>query len=810
MKRLTSHLFVLGCILGSLGSHAWAANLPFGQVVTGTITSAAQSNSYTFSANANDVVDFTIVSTSGTLSPRIELYNSAGTLISAAYGNYPYSCSGGSSVEMNSVKLTTTGTYNVLISDCFDSRAGNYAIYAQRTNNPAGAVQLLLGGQPQTGAISSAAQSNSYTFGASANDVVDFTIVSTSGTLSPRIELYNSAGTLISAAYGNYPYSCSGGSSVEMNNVKLTTTGTYNVLISDCFDSRAGNYAIYAQRTNNPAGAVQLLLGGQPQTGAISSAAQSNSYTFGASANDVVNFTIATTSGTLSPRIELYNSAGTLISAAYGNYPYSCSGGSSVEMNSVKLTTTGTYNVLISDCFDSRAGNYNLSAQCFGVCTAPVFTLNPTFANVSASGATGSVAVTASTATASWTATSNSSWINITAGGSGAGNGTVSYSVAANNSVNSLSGSMTIAGLTFPVTQAGTGSCSIGLSPGAGSVPATGTSAMETCPNNSGQPNCGVTPEALLSFEVTPSASCGVWTATSSNPGVVQVTLGASGSGAGTVDLTVLNNTHTLQQSYAITVESGTTSASYSVTEAGSGDSELYRQVYALYEQLLGRDPDSVGFTFWTNPAIGGVALGQMADDFLTSPEAFNSDFAVMAAYQAATGGPPTYTQFAAAVTIVRGGTQTVTGLFTSLIGSGFTATTMYQNLLNRGPSATELAACADAGLPLCFEALIGFPGTASPISTPNNEFQSTGTFYTTLAADHTNALYIRMLFFVILSRDPDPGGLAFWVGIANDGGPGVLFQGSAGYAARIAILGQGTPNEGFIGSVEFQGLFAN
>ena len=101
------------------------------------------------------------------------------------------------------------------------------------------------------------------------------------------------------------------------------------------------------------------------------------------------------------------------------------------------------------------------------------------------------------------------------------------------------------------------------------------------------------------------------------------------------------------------------------MTEAGSGDSQVYREVYALYEQLLGRDPDPAGFAFWTGS--GGAGLGQMADSFLTSPEAFNSDFVVMAAYQAATGAPPTFAQFTAAVTAIRAGTQTVAGLFNSL-----------------------------------------------------------------------------------------------------------------------------------------------
>jgi hypothetical protein len=357
-----------------------------------------------------------------------------------------------------------------------------------------------------------------------------------------------------------------------------------------------------------------------------------------------------------------------------------------------------------------------------------------------------------------------------------------------------------------------TPSCSIGLTPAAVSLPATGTSTVEACPNNSGQPNCGVTPEFPLSFTVTPSAACGAWTATSSNPGVLQIASGGvpsgPGSGAGTVAFALLNNTHTAQQSYTITVASRAGSASYSVTETGSGDSQTYREVYALYEQLLGRDPDPAGFAFWTGS--GGAGLGQMADSFLTSPEAFNSAFAVMAAYQAATGGPPTYAQFTTAVTSIRAGTQTVGGLFNSLIGSSFTATNLYQNLLNRPPSASEISSANGAGLAAWFEALIGYPGTATPIGSPNNEFQSTGTYQTTLAADHTNPLYVQMIYYVTLSRDPDASGFAFWLGIANGGGPGLLFQGSAGYGTRIQILGPGTPNQGFIGSPEFQGLFAN
>jgi Viral BACON domain len=54
-----------------------------------------------------------------------------------------------------------------------------------------------------------------------------------------------------------------------------------------------------------------------------------------------------------------------------------------------------------------------------------------------------------------WIATSDASWIGITAGSSGVGNGSVSYSVAANPSTTPRSGTMTIGGRTFMVNQSG-------------------------------------------------------------------------------------------------------------------------------------------------------------------------------------------------------------------------------------------------------------------------------------------------------------------------------------------------------------------
>jgi hypothetical protein len=94
----------------------------------------------------------------------------------------------------------------------------------------------------------------------------------------------------------------------------------------------------------------------------------------------------------------------------------------------------------------------NVPTDCGGTCT---FSITPTSASQPAGGGAGSVSVTAG-AGCSWTATSNAAFISITSGSSGSGSGTVNYSVAANTATTARTGTLTIAGQTFTVTQAGT------------------------------------------------------------------------------------------------------------------------------------------------------------------------------------------------------------------------------------------------------------------------------------------------------------------------------------------------------------------
>jgi len=90
-------------------------------------------------------------------------------------------------------------------------------------------------------------------------------------------------------------------------------------------------------------------------------------------------------------------------------------------------------------------------------------------------------------------------------------------------------------------------------------------------------------------------------------------------AGGNTVTFTALTNSNSVVRSGTIDIASASgAGATVTVSEAADAESILFRQVRALYERILGRDPDWSGFIFWIG--TGAAMLGQMGDSFLTSP----------------------------------------------------------------------------------------------------------------------------------------------------------------------------------------------
>jgi phosphatidylserine/phosphatidylglycerophosphate/cardiolipin synthase-like enzyme/regulation of enolase protein 1 (concanavalin A-like superfamily) len=176
------------------------------------------------------------------------------------------------------------------------------------------------------------------------------------------------------------------------------------------------------------------------------------------------------------------------------------------------------------------------------------YTLSPNAQAIAAVGGGASVAV-ATGSTCDWTAASNDPWITVTGGAAGTGNGVVSVSVEG-NAGDARSGSATIGGQTFTISQAAAG-CTYSIAPASVSIAADGSSTMVTISVRSG---CA-------------------WTATANVPWL-SVTSPASGTGNGNVVIAASANTGAARSGTAtvagqtFTVSQGAPPCSYAILPA--------------------------------------------------------------------------------------------------------------------------------------------------------------------------------------------------------------------------------------------------
>jgi Putative binding domain, N-terminal/Viral BACON domain len=153
-------------------------------------------------------------------------------------------------------------------------------------------------------------------------------------------------------------------------------------------------------------------------------------------------------------------------------------------------------------------------------------TVSPASQNIGAAGGAGAPVNVSAPGTCQWTATSNAPWITVMSGATGTGNGSVTFSVAANTGA-ARTGTLTIGGQAFTVTQSAGSGSPPPPSPPAPAPPAPPSCTYSISPSSD---NVGVLGGART-VTVSTTNTCS-WTA-ASNATWIAVTSGATGTGNG-------------------------------------------------------------------------------------------------------------------------------------------------------------------------------------------------------------------------------------------------------------------------------------
>jgi len=318
---------------------------------------------------------------------------------------------------------------------------------------------------------------------------------------------------------------------------------------------------------------------------------------------------------------------------------------------------------------------------------ACTYSISPTSQSSASSGGSGSVAVTTQS-NCVWGAASNATWLAITPGSSGNGSGAVTYSVAVNASTNSRTGTLTIAGQTFTVTQSGRSILVVG--------------AAEAMPGATARIPITVTVESSLSVDrlslalsVFANGSAPALTGPLSfqqDPGLSAPTVNTSG-GAGAITVTWQNQSPAL----AGTVKLGEVLAPVSATATGG-------QSYTV--QNTAASASLVGTSV---PILKGP-------DVLLTVTAANPTPALVSL------SPPNGAQGGAAFALTLSGTNFITGSVARWNGADRTTTFVSSTQLTAAIPASDLTATGLATVTVFNPAPGGGESSGLPfaISVPN------------------------------------------------------------------------------------------
>jgi predicted nucleic acid-binding Zn-ribbon protein len=314
-----------------------------------TVSEVNNGHTYTFSANAGDVITLEIMGIGDTANPGFFLHDPSGAQIAS-------SRSSSTSERLDSFILSATGQYRLNVVSNDRPMAYTVTLNCSQTNAayPPPPSTLTCGNNVNT-EISVAQRNNghTYTFSADARDVITLEIVGVGDTANPGFFLYDPGSAQIAS-------SRSSNTSERLDSFILSATGQYRLNVVSNDRPMAYTVTLNCSQTNAayPPPPSTLTCGNNVNT-EISVAQRNNghTYTFSADARDVITLEIVGVGDTANPGFFLYDPGSAQIAS-------SRSSSTSERLDAFVLQATGQHrlNVVSND----RPMAYALSLQCIG------------------------------------------------------------------------------------------------------------------------------------------------------------------------------------------------------------------------------------------------------------------------------------------------------------------------------------------------------------------------------------------------------------------------------------------------------------
>jgi hypothetical protein len=542
-----------------------AQNQPinFGQPVNGTLATGdclnpiegdgSKVDEYTFTGSAGQQI---AVSMSAAFDTFLYLLNPDGTVLAVNDDIDPNTTTNSRIPPTGFITLPSSGVYSILANSFRPEDGGAYTVTltAGTTCN----LTPIAFGETKAGTLASGDCTNPidvdgtpvdyYTFNGTAGQQIAITLTATSGNLDPYLYLLTPAGDLLADDDNG-----GGGTAARLPQGagfgRLPVTGTYTIIVNTLQASQSGNYNVTLTKAATDCASVGLT-GGVTLNGSLANGdcrlledgSFLDAYTFTGSANTQIVLTMTSSTPGLVPVLFLIAPNGDALDIDSNPDGDNIARIPSSGAATFTLPVTGTYTVLANSFAPNQTGNYTLRLVDPSACTT---TLASTGREVSGSGGQFGVGFTTQPG-CSVTAVSNAGFITINSPGTvdANGAGTVSYTVQPNTGTTTRSGTITINGQTFTVTQT---ACNYAVYPTV--RPFTAGS------NTSGR------------FTVISQSGC-AWTATTTAPWIT-ITEGTSGAGTGRVRYTVAANNTAATRTGTIVIN-GTVTHTVTQTSAGT------------------------------------------------------------------------------------------------------------------------------------------------------------------------------------------------------------------------------------------------